>query len=200
MQYVRRILILVCALAASAAQPHGGVVFEDDLCVLKLDFLTAHFTGYQPDDSGTEEFCEDIPNVGHSLFVIEFLHDFLREMAFDFRIIEDVNDLGVFANWEDVQALQDIDADTVYYVPPRIESDGVFTAEYNFADAGNFIGVVTARHPTQDKMYYAVFPFAVGQTTWPVGLIASAIGAGGLLAALVFARSRTRRAPLPDSA
>lgn len=162
MRAVCILLIFAGLLPAQGLFAHGGVVLEDDICVLKIGFLKAHFTGYQPRWSGNEEFCEDIPVVGDSVFVIDYLHDFLREMKVDFRIIDDVNDVGIFASWDDVQTIADIEAVTVYYLPPDTRRDGVLTAEYNFQQPGNYIGIVTAFHPSEDKTYRAVFAFAVG--------------------------------------
>ena len=39
---------LVSLLLASVVNAHGGVVQEDDLCVIKVDYLRAHFKVYQP--------------------------------------------------------------------------------------------------------------------------------------------------------
>jgi hypothetical protein len=40
--------------------------------------------------------------------------------------------------------------------------DGVLTVEYDFQRPGSYIGIVTAQHPTEDKIYTAVFQFQVG--------------------------------------
>jgi hypothetical protein len=141
---------------------HGGVVLEEDRCVINIGFLTAHFTVYQPETRANEEFCEDIPDVTNSVFVMEYLHDFLREMPLDFRIIRDVNDVGEFARWEDIQAIEDLEAVTVYYRSPAIQTDGNYTTEYAFDEKGAYIGVVTARHPDGERKYNAVFFFQVG--------------------------------------
>ncbi|MCB1718951.1 MAG: hypothetical protein KDK05_27765 [Candidatus Competibacteraceae bacterium] len=130
--------------------------------MINIGYLTAHFTVYQPESSASREFCEDIPEVSDSVFVMEYLHDFLRQMPVDFRIIRDVNDVGEFASWEDVQAIDDLEAATVYYKPPAIEANGNYTAEYGFQDKGTYIGVVTAQHPDDERQYQAVFYFQVG--------------------------------------
>ncbi|MBT8146728.1 MAG: hypothetical protein KJN90_07725 [Gammaproteobacteria bacterium] len=149
-------------LINQSAVAHGGVVLEEDRCVINIGFLTAHFTVYQPETRANEEFCEDIPDVTSSVFVMEYLHDFLREMPVDFRVIRDVNDVGEFARWEDVQAIDDLEAVTVYYKPPTVETNGNYTAEYAFAEKGTYIGVVTAQHPDGEREYNAVFFFQVG--------------------------------------
>ena len=148
------------------ATAHGGVGMEDDVCVIKIGFLEAHFTGYQPKTYGSQEFCEDIPEVASSVFVIDYLHDFLKEMQVDFRIIRDVNNFGIFANWDDITDLEDIEQDTVFYLPPVKRSDGVLTVNYDFQQAGGYIGIVTAVHPEKEKIFHAVFYFHVGRTDY----------------------------------
>lgn len=168
---ISRILLLQLTLVylmvgRQDATAHGGVSMEDDLCVIKIGFLKAHFTGYQPKTNGTQEFCEDIPEVASSIFVIDYLHDFLKEMPVDFRIIKDVNNFGIFANWDDITGLEDIEQDTVFYLPPMKQPDGVLTVNYDFQQAGGYIGIVTAVHPEKKKTYHAVFYFQVGGTDY----------------------------------
>ena len=168
---ISRILLLPLMLGylmtwCQDATAHGGVGMEDDVCVIKIGFLKAHFTGYQPKSYGTEEFCEDIPEVANSVFVIDYLHDFLKEMQVDFRIIRDVNNFGVFANWDDITGLEDIEQDTVFYLPPVKQPNGVLTVNYDFQQAGGYIGIVTAVHPEKEKSYHAVFYFQVGETDY----------------------------------
>ena len=141
---------------------HGGVGMEDDKCVITIGFLKAHFSGYQLTPSGSEEFCEDIPKVTSSIFVIDFQHDYLKEMLVDFRIIKDINEIGKFAQWEDVAALENIDQQTIFYLPATIHADGALKANYDFKQAGGYIGVVTATHPEKKETYRAVFYFHVG--------------------------------------
>ena len=162
-RYTLQILILfVSFLSSQNAAAHGGVAFEDDLCVINIDFLQAHFTVFQPETRESDEFCEDIPDVARSVFVMEYLHSLLPEMAIDFRIIRDINEVGRYATLDDVLAIDDLEAATVYYEPPRIEPGGFYTASYEFDAEGTYIGVVTADHPTEDRYYTAVFYFQVG--------------------------------------
>ncbi|MDA1075995.1 MAG: hypothetical protein O3A63_14700 [Proteobacteria bacterium] len=158
----RSLWLLLLSVFTPAGLGHGGVVLEDDVCVINIGFLKAHFTSYQPETQGAEEFCEDIPDVAGSVFVIDYLHDFLKSMPVDFRIIHDINDLGRFANWDDVKSIGDLNPHTVFYDAARTHSDGVLKIEHAFAEAGSYIGVVTAQHPTEDKRYNAVFQFRVG--------------------------------------
>lgn len=154
---------------------HGGVVDEGDLCVIKVNYLRAHFKIYQPRVAGHEQYCEDLPAAAESVFVMEYQHDSLSEMAIDFRIIRDVTGKGRFARIEDIDGITDIDSATVFYRPPVIEPD-VYLINYEFREEGNFIGIVSAQHPETGKVYAAVFPFEVGFTGlgyWPffIGLL-----------------------------
>lgn len=154
--------LLVFCLFAQYAGAHGGVAFEDDACVINIDFLQAHFTVFQPETRESDEFCEDIPDVSRSVFVMEYLHSLLPEMLIDFRIVRDINGVGKYATLEDVQAIDDLQAATVYYEAPRIETGGFYTASYEFDTKGTYIGIVTADHPIEDRYYTAVFYFQVG--------------------------------------
>lgn len=160
------LLSLGLSLFPSLSFGHGGVALQGDMCVVNINFLTAHFTVFQPETRETDEFCEDIPDVGRSVFVMEYLHDLLEEMEIDFRIIRDINDVGKYATWSDVLDIVDLDAATVYYEEPRVEQGGFYTASYTFEEKGTYIGVVNAAHPTEDRHYNAVFYFQVGGMDW----------------------------------
>ena len=167
-RYFSVLLLCVSLLSSQNAAAHGGVAFEEDLCVINIDFLQAHFTVFQPETRESDEFCEDIPDVSRSVFVMEYLHTLLPEMLIDFRIVRDVNEVGQYATLEDVLEIEDLEAATVYYEPQRIEPGGFYTASHEFDTKGTYIGVVTAEHPTEDRYYTAVFYFRLGvQITAP---------------------------------
>lgn len=163
MAYRWILLIFSCSLIwTPCAVAHGGVGMEDDKCVINIGFLKAHFSGYQLTSSGSEEFCEDIPKVTSSIFVIDFQHDYLKELLVDFRIINDLTGLGQFAKWDDIAALDNIDQVTLLYAPATHYASGSLSARYDFKQAGDYIGVVTARHPEKNEIYRSVFYFRVG--------------------------------------
>ena len=149
-------------LMSERAAGHGGVVMEEDECVINIGFYKAHFTVYQPETRGNEEFCEDLPDRGETIFVLDYLHRSMKEVPVDFRIIKDVTELGRFAQWRDVQAIEDIEAHTVFYQRPAVHVSENLTVEHLFAEEGDYIGIVTARHPTEPRSFNAVFPFRVG--------------------------------------
>lgn len=165
-RFLKCLGVVLALVVSSHASSHGGVAFEDDLCVINIDFMQAHFTVFQPDTRETEEYCEDIPDVTRSVFVMEYLHDLLTGMSIDFRIIRDVNGVGRFADWADIEAIDDLDAVTVFYEEPRIEDSGFYSSSYEFLEKGTYIGVVTAELPEEDRYYNAVFYFRVGGRDW----------------------------------
>ena len=153
------LLFLIISIDVGA---HGGVFLEDDLCVIQIGFFKAHFTIFQPLTSANEEFCEDIPDVTETVFVLDYMHESLQTLPVDFRIIRDVTGRGRAAKWEDVAKLEDIEEHTVFYQRPAIVPDAEFTAEYNFNSKGDYIGIVSTKQPGNEKIYRAVFPFKVG--------------------------------------
>ena len=163
------VLLLLAMQAPQYAQAHGGVVEEEDLCVIKVNYLRGHFKIYQPLVDGHKEYCEDLPNATETVFVMEYLHDSLGEAAVDFRIIRDVTGKGRFARWADVAEIDDLEAATILYREPTVDPD-VLTVIHNFKEEGDFIGIVTANVDGDQKIYRAVFPFEVGYTGlgyWP---------------------------------
>ena len=78
-------------------EAHGSVTLEEDMCLLEMGYTSAHFKIYQTTSSGHDQYCEDIPYVAESIFVMEYLHDSLKEIPIEFRIIKDITSLGRFA-------------------------------------------------------------------------------------------------------
>jgi len=163
-KFIRVVALL--ALLAGNAYGHGGVFLEDDLCVIQIGFHKAHFTIYQPQTSQHKEFCEDIPHATESVFVMEYLHNNLRERPVDFRIIKDVQNRGRFVKWKDLKNIENFDDITVFYQPPIIQQDGVFLALHEFEEKGNYIGIVMTKNQINNNAYTAVFPFRVGSQKW----------------------------------
>ncbi len=156
------LIIFCCSFLSQTVLAHGGVAIEDDMCVLKAGPYLMHFTGFQPEQTQSEEFCEDIPNVGSAIIVLDYIDNQLRDMAIDFRIIEDVNDIGNYATLDDLGSETDIERNTVYYLPSELRRTGSFNVEYNFTEPGRFIGMVKVDDIPNDKEYISVFPFGVG--------------------------------------
>jgi hypothetical protein len=89
---------------------HGSVAESKEGCVITFDFYSAHFNVFQPQTRQHTAFCEDLPDVTETLFVLEYLHDSLREVPVEFRILRNTSPLGRFVRWEHLQAMGDLDA------------------------------------------------------------------------------------------
>jgi len=153
-------LLLTCPAALSLAG--GGLVLEGDVCIIRIDFYSAHFTAYQPGTSGNEQFCQDLPNAGVTIFVLDYLHQSLKEVPVEFRIIRDVTGQGRFVKLKHVEELEDIEQHTVFYQAPVIRADASLKIEHDFREKGAYLGIVSAGHPSNNTTYTAVFPFEVG--------------------------------------
>lgn len=155
--------VSLAGFGSSAVFAHGGVSIEDDVCLIKIDRYKAHFTGYLPKERATQEFCEDIPVATESIFVIDFISDELRAMELDFRIIRDVDEIGVTATYNDLGGEEAIKSATIYYQEPKLYHKGIMNIRHEFVQEGGYIGIVNAHHLETGLKYTSVFPFSVGQ-------------------------------------
>ena len=167
----RACLSLALLSPGQLAWSHGGVYLEEDICVIQIGYLKAHFTVFQPQTRRYQEYCEDLPDVTESVFVLDYAHDKLSRTPLEFRIIRDVTGQGRFARWRDVAKIDDLDAATVFFKPARVEPD-VFMSLHAFDTPGDYIGIVTVTEPDSGELIHAVFPFevgfAVGFGYWPL--------------------------------
>ena len=131
----------------------------------------AHFSGYQPELRASQEFCEDIPAASDAIIVLDFISNALRDMSIDFRIIRDVNNIGVKATYEDLGSQEAIEAATVTYVPAKQYLTGNFSVDLTFDQPGRFIGILSATQSTNNQTYYSVFPFSVGINDWRTPIV-----------------------------
>jgi len=157
-------MLLITGLIAPKAFAHGGVSIEADKCVLKIGTYLMHFTGYQPEKSAGEKFCEDIPSTGHAIIVMDFVDPQLRDMEADLRIVKMV-ECGTYKQGDS--------AEEVLYLPPQKYKGGSITVDQRFAEAGYFVGIVTAKG---NEKIASLFPFSVG---YGIGTFSG--GSGGLL-------------------
>lgn len=158
-------LLLAAALTAALLGPtpaegHGGVVLEDDLCVIKVGYLKGHFKIYLPRARGHREFCEDLPEAGETLFVMEYLHAGLAQAPIELRIVRNTTGLGRFTRAADLDRL-DLEPLTVFHRDPAVDPD-VYTAVHEFTESGEYVGIVTVHRDAGSGAYTAVFPFRVG--------------------------------------
>jgi hypothetical protein len=133
--------------AAGPALAHGGLSLEEDACILRLGELRVHFAGYQPESAGTTEFCEDIPEPGRTIVLLDFIEPELREMPVELRIVAAD---GVADEWQRPALLER---------PPEVYPRGSLQFEIDFSGPGDFVGLVAAG---EGRAVTARFPFSVG--------------------------------------
>jgi hypothetical protein len=173
--------ILVAMILATTgfvveAQAHGGVSLDQGQCIMKIGPDTMSFTGYQPLKS-REQFCDDIPDVGPTIIVLDAQQDELRDMELEIRILKDVGQKDDNENLEQ---------NTEVYVAPKKYRTGTLNFEYNFAKQGKYIGLVKARSDDGKKEYVSRFPFSVGETAGRDMTVAIFFGALALVAFGIF--------------
>jgi hypothetical protein len=169
-------LIMATTGLVAEAQAHGGVSLDQGQCIMKIGPDTMSFTGYQPLKS-REQFCDDIPDVGPTIIVLDAQQDELRDMELEIRILKDVGQKDDNENLEQ---------NTEVYVAPKKYRTGTLNFEYNFAKQGKYIGLVKARSDDGKKEFVSRFPFSVGETAGRDMTVAIFFGALALVAFGIF--------------
>lgn len=202
MRFVK--LLGACSIATgllvSQAFAHGGVSVEGNQCIMRIGPYMMNFSGYQPDTQSYQQFCDDIPDVGRTVIVLDVeqlsggsaipggvnLND-LRNMAIDFRVLRNVG-----------QSSDDVDKEknTEVYMPAKKYPGGTLHFEHNFKEKANYIGLVSA---TDDhgRTYVSRFPFAVGTAFGKevIGAIVAGVALiGGVVGYLYYSRRKTTAA------
>ncbi|PXW85232.1 hypothetical protein C8R34_12156 [Nitrosomonas sp. Nm84] len=147
-QVVLTVLLAASVIFTSQVQAHGGLALADDMCVLTVGPYRMHFTGYQP-LSQEEEFCEDIPEIGKTVIALDYIQEELRPLKTEVRIIRDTG------------SEENLDAITVYHLPPKVYPSASISVDHTFPEKGKFVGLVTVTGGAQD--YVSRFPFSVGE-------------------------------------
>ena len=182
--------VLIAALLLGStherAVAHGGISMEKDICKLQLGSYSMHFTGYQPEATGSREFCEDIPETGPTVMVLDAIDAALREIPIEVRIIRDTGEKG------------NIEALTMLYVAPKRYPTGSISFDYNFEQPGKFIGLVTAGERGE---YVSSFPFSVAssRSTYEKYLLILAVPVLGFVLYRYSGRARRVAAYRPTS-
>jgi hypothetical protein len=145
---------------------HGSVVAGND-CRLQIGPYYMLFAGYQPENS-QEEFCDDIPETGKSIIVLDFYDDALRDFEFELRVLNDDRNLGVDATLEDLGTPEEIEKSTIYHTEPKKYNSGSIVFKNTYTEKGWYIGVLTAKRASDGMELVSVFPFSVGFMQLPL--------------------------------
>ncbi|HAI97813.1 MAG: hypothetical protein CL866_05745 [Cycloclasticus sp.] len=96
---VKGIYVLSLMLMSTLAWGHGGVSNEGNECKLTVGPYLMNFSGYQPLDDVSEQFCDDMPSIGKSIIVLDFVDNKLRDMDVNFRVLK--SDVAALGNEKD---------------------------------------------------------------------------------------------------
>jgi hypothetical protein len=159
----------------AAAFAHGAMQRQQNACLLKIGPDLMYLSGYQPAAS-RNRFCEDIPTLGATIFVLDYAQDEMREMSTNVRIIRDVGDK---------EPQERLDAITVAYLPPKVYPAGTLNFEHVFNETGQFVGIVTVDGPNGEH-WVSRFPFTVGGPPLLARMPYFLLAAAGVLALVLF--------------
>ena len=177
--------LLLLVLPHQAVFAHGGVSFENDVCILQVGNFRMHFTGYLPKVSRSEEFCEDIPGTGKVFIVFDMVDTALRNMQVEIRLLRDTGTRGINTSYADLGTRADIERDTIYTLPFVSYPKGTAVIEHEFLQPGKFIGMVELLVPGKEESVISVFPFSVGSSSiwdnWPYAVVLLSLVGLGLI-------------------
>ena len=142
------LLMLTIGVPLSAQAQHFHEL-DKNFCILKLGPYGMHLTGYQPDSTARQELCGDMPGIGRTVLVLDYIEGELRSLPVEVRVIKDTG------------SEQDLQAITVLHLPAKVYPGGFINFEYSFDKPGNFIGLVTVGGKQE---HVARFPISVGES------------------------------------
>ena len=141
-------LFLLVVAPFSARAQHGHELAADT-CVLHVGPYKMYFASYQPDAYYDRKFCQELPGMGNSVLVLDFVEQELRSIPVEVRVIRDTGS-------ED-----NLEAVTVTHFPAKVYPTGSIDVKYNFDKPGKFVGLVSIG---EKREHVSRFPFSVGET------------------------------------
>ncbi|PCH84070.1 MAG: hypothetical protein COB26_03710 [Piscirickettsiaceae bacterium] len=154
-------VVIVCALLSLSSQlwAHGGVMNEGNECKLRVGPYVMNFSGYQPENNVSKQFCDDMPTIGKSIIVLDFIDNKLRDMTVNFRVIK--ADVAALGTTEDGKVNEAELAQTPFFeIPAKHYPTGTMTITQDFTEKGHFVGYVIVEG--ENEKFISRFPFSVG--------------------------------------
>ena len=142
-------LFMLALSAPFAAFAQHGHELATDTCVLHIGPYKMYFNSYQPDIYHDRQFCQEIPGIGNTVLVLDYVEQELRSIPVEVRIIKDTG------------SEQNLEAITVVHLPPKVYPTGSIDVKYNFDQPGKFVGLVLVGDKQEHQ---SRFPFSIGQT------------------------------------
>jgi len=154
-------IIIVCVLLSISSKlwAHGGVVSMGNQCKLLVGPYSINFSGYQPLKDRSEQFCDDLPVIGKSIIVLDFVEEKLRDMTVNFRVIK--SNVAPLGTAEDgVVKESELAQVPIFEIPAKRYPNGTMIIEQDFTEKAHFIGYVIVEG--KDEKFISRFPFSVG--------------------------------------
>ncbi|MFM8443676.1 MAG: FixH family protein [Methylococcus sp.] len=158
--------LLAASLLPINAWSHGGASVDTDQCRVQIGSHLVHFTAYQPQLTGTTEYCNAIPELGQATVVFDYEGKALRNMTVEFEITKEPEGTRVF------------------YQPPSTHPNGTFNANINFTEAGKYrvhVTLVNEGQKVDEHIGFVVGAGAAGVPTSTIVVILTLLIAGGYI-------------------
>jgi hypothetical protein len=143
--FLKNVLTALSFLVATALPltgwAHGGASVDTDQCRINVGPHLVHFTAYQPQITGTTEYCNSIPEAGNAVLVFDYEGKALRDMTVEFEITKEP------------------EGTRIYYQEPGTHPRGTFNTSINFP-VGKYLAHVTLVN--EGQRVDAHVPFTVG--------------------------------------
>lgn len=118
-------IVLSAMLPISTSWAHGGASVDTDQCRIFVGPHLVHFTAYQPQLTGTTDYCDAIPELGATTLVFDYEGKALRNMTVELEITKEP------------------EGTRLYYQPPATHSTGTFNVTVNFTEASKYLAHLT---------------------------------------------------------
>ncbi len=157
--------LFLSLLIPATVSAHGGASGVDtDSCRIPVGSHWVHFTAYQPQLTGTTEFCSSIPEIGDTTVVFDYEGKALRNMTVEFEITKEPEGTRIF------------------YKEPKAYPTGSANAIVKFPEAGSYLAHIALVNEGQKVDAHIPFKVASSQsglssTTWVVlSVLLGAVG------------------------
>jgi hypothetical protein len=138
--------------AAPGAAFAAGWHYYDPECPVPLGGKSMKFVAMQP-QRNIDRVCDALGDVGSTVIALDAPDPELREMVWDIRVLRD-------SGRPDGE--ENVEADTVFKLPPEKHRNGMVNFDYNFAAADKYILLVKLKSEDGAREYVGRHRFTVG--------------------------------------
>lgn len=142
-------IVLSALMPTSSSWAHGGASVDTDQCRIFVGPHLVHFTAYQPQLTGTTEYCNEIPELGATTLVFDYEGKALRNMTVELEITKEPG------------------GTRIYYQEPSTHSTGTFNVNINFTEASKYLAHVTLVNESQKVDAHVAFKVGTASSGGP---------------------------------